>query len=178
VNEKQKLFVKHYLLDLNATKAAIAVGYSEKTAKQQGSRLLTNVDIKAEIEQKSIKRAEKLDLSAEKVLGELSKLAFSNMLDYIRVQDGDAYVDLSSMTREQAAAIQELTVEEYAEGRGEDKRDVKRTRFKLAEKRGALELLGKHLKLFTAKTEIKGLEDIAAILSKARARANVESVDA
>jgi phage terminase small subunit len=65
---KQKLFIKEYLVDLNATRAAISAGYSEKTAKQQGSRLLTNVDVKAELERLSTKRAEKLDISAEYVL--------------------------------------------------------------------------------------------------------------
>lgn len=66
---KQKLFVKEYLVDLNATRAATAAGYSEKTAKQQGSRLLTNVDVAAKLAEVSQKRAEKLDISAEYVLG-------------------------------------------------------------------------------------------------------------
>lgn len=166
-----KLFAREYCTDQNATRAAKTVGYSEHSASEQASRLLTKGNVKAEIDRILAERAKKLDISAEKVLGELSKLAFSNMLDYIKIQDGDAYVDLSAMTREQAAAMQEIIVEEYAEGRGEDKRDVKRTKFKLAEKRGALELLGKHLKLFTDRNEITGLEDFAAVLSKARARA-------
>lgn len=68
MNERQKLFVKHYLIEPNATKAAIAAGYSERTARKIGSRLLTNVDVKAELEQKSTKRAQKLDISAEYVL--------------------------------------------------------------------------------------------------------------
>lgn len=66
---KQKLFVKEYLVDLNATRAAIAAGYSGKTAKQQGSRLLTNVDVAAKLAESAQKRAEKLDISAEYVLG-------------------------------------------------------------------------------------------------------------
>ena len=73
MNEKQKLFVKHYLLDRNATKAAISAGYSEKTAKQQGSRLLTNVDVAAAISVSAQKIAEKLDISAEYVLGTIKQ---------------------------------------------------------------------------------------------------------
>lgn len=65
---KQRLFVVEYLKDLNATQAAIRAGYSEATAKQQGSRLLTNVDIQAEIATKVNKRMEKAELSAEYVL--------------------------------------------------------------------------------------------------------------
>ncbi len=153
---KQKLFVKEYLVDLNATRAAIAAGYSVNGADVAGSRLLGNVRVKAEIEQSLAKTCAKLDITVEKVLGELAKLGFSNMLDYIRVQDGEAYIDFSKLTREQAAAIQEVTVEEYSEGKGKEKRDIKRTKFKIAEKRGSLELLGKYLKLFTDKVEVAG----------------------
>jgi phage terminase small subunit len=73
MTRKQRFFVKEYLVDLNATRAAVAAGYSEKTAKQQGSRLLTNVDVASEIEQKSAKRAEKLAITAEYVLGTIKQ---------------------------------------------------------------------------------------------------------
>jgi len=155
---------------MNGTKAAISAGYKQKGAAVQASRMLTNPKIKSEIERILAERAKKLDISAEKVLGELAKMAFSNMQDYIRIQNGEAYIDLSTLTREQAAAIQEITSEVYTEGRGDDARDIKRTKFKLAEKRGALELLGKNLKLFTDKTEIAGLDELATMLSKARSR--------
>lgn len=150
MNPRQKQFVKEYLLEPNATKAAIAAGYSERTAYQIGSRLLKNVEVQQEINKTTQKLAAKLDLTTEKVLTELSHLGFSNMLDYITVQDSDAFVDLSRMTREQAAAIQEITVEDYKDGRGESARDIRKVKFRLAEKRGALELLGKHLRLFGA----------------------------
>ena len=74
--------------------------------------------------------------------------------DYIISENGDIDLDLSKMTREQAAAI-EVTVDQYTH-RGRPRRNgngfqsvSKRTRFKLADKQGALALLGKHLKLFT-----------------------------
>jgi phage terminase small subunit len=154
---RREIFIREYLKNLNATRAAIAAGYSEKTARAAASRLLTNVDIKKRVEEALAKKTDKLDISVERVLGELSKLAFSNMLDYMNTQqDGSAYTDLSKLTREQAAAIQEVTVDEYTEGRGKNSRNVKRTRVKLADKRGSLELLGKYLKLFTDRQEISG----------------------
>jgi len=153
---KQKLFIKEYLLDLNATRAYISAGYSKNGAEVSACRLLRNANVQAEIERSLAKTAQKLDLSAEKVLSELSKLAFSNMQDYIVVSDdGYAYADLSKMTREQAAAIQEITTDSYTErtGEGDETRVVKKCKFKLAEKRGCLELLGRYLKLFGDKSD-------------------------
>lgn len=84
-------------------------------------------------------------------------MGFSNMMDYVKVtSDGDGYVDLSELSREQAAAITEVTVDDYWEGRRDDAREIKRIRVKLADKKGPLELLGKHLKLFTEKYEHAG----------------------
>lgn len=65
---KQSLFVKEYLVDLNATQAAIRAGYSEKTAYSQGERLLRNVEVAAAIKIELDKRMNKVDISVEYVL--------------------------------------------------------------------------------------------------------------
>jgi phage terminase small subunit len=154
---RHAVFAREYVIDLNATRAAIAAGYSKKTAYSAGARLLRNVEVQKLIESLTEKRAAKLDITADRVLGELAKMAFANMDDYIKTTaTGDAFIDLSKLSRNHAAAIQEITVDEYTEGRGDEARQVKRTRFKLADKRGSLELLGKHLKLFTDKVEHGG----------------------
>lgn len=154
---KQVLFVAEYQIDTNATKAAVRAGYSPKTAKSQGQRLLTNVDVKAAIDKKLEKREQRLDITADRVLQELAKSGFANMLDYMTLtKDGEAFVDFSKLTRDQAAAIQEITVEEYVEGKGDDSRNVKRTKFKLMDKNGSLQMLGRHFKMFTDKVEHSG----------------------
>jgi hypothetical protein len=67
-----------------------------------------------------------------------------NMQDYIRIgRDGSPVLDFENLTRDQAAALQEVTVETYMEGRGENAREVKKVRFKLADKRAALVDLGR-----------------------------------
>lgn len=71
LNDKQKLFVKHYVKELNATNAAIAAGYSEKTARMQGCRLLTNDNISKAIANGLQKRMDKADIDAQYVLDEL-----------------------------------------------------------------------------------------------------------
>lgn len=157
---KQRLFVLEYLIDLNATKAAERAGYSKRTAQEQGSRLLSNAMVSAEIAAIQEKRFQRLGITADAVLQELAKIAFCNMFDYIAVTPtGEARVDLSRLTRDQAAAISEVTVEEFTERTGEGRdgfEKVKRIKFKLSDKRGALVDLGRHLKLFTEKVEVEG----------------------
>lgn len=157
LSEKQGQFVREYLIDLNATQAAIRAGYSKKTARSQGQRLLTNVDIAEAIAEAQQERAERTEITADRVLEELGKIGFANMQDYIRVTpDGDAYIDLSKLTREQAAALSEVTVEDFTEGRGDDARDVRRVKVKLIDKRAALVDIGKHLGMFIERKEVTG----------------------
>ena len=172
-NSRHEIFAREYVKDLNGTRAAIAVGYSAKTADAAASRLLSNVKVQTLVATLTKKHADKLDLSAEKVLSELSRMGFSNFLDYVNItEEGDAFVDLSSLTQEQAAAIQEVTVNEYVEGKGKHARKVKRTKLKLVDKIRSLDLLGRHLKLFTEKVEVSGLEGLPERLEEARKRKN------
>jgi hypothetical protein len=71
VTPKQKRFVDEYLLDPNATQAAIRAGYSPKTARAIGSRLLTDVDIAATIEKAQAKRSERVEITADQILKDL-----------------------------------------------------------------------------------------------------------
>jgi phage terminase small subunit len=99
------------------------------------------------------------------VLRELALIGFANMADYMRAgPDGDPYLDFSALTRDQAGALSEVTVEDFKEGRGENARDVRRVKFKLADKRAALVDLGKHLKLFTDRVEHTGGESPVSIV--------------
>lgn len=72
---KQSLFVKEYLIDLNATQAAIRAGYSEKTAQEQGSRLLSNVIVSQAVNQAQAERSEKLEVTADWVLERLKLIS-------------------------------------------------------------------------------------------------------
>lgn len=157
---KQAAFVGFYLGDAkgNATKAAILAGYSKKTAGSIGDENLKKPAISAAIAKRRAAIEKKLEISQERIAGELALLGFANMLDYIRVTDrGEPFVDLSELTREQAAAVAEATVDDYVDGRGEDARDVRRVRIKLADKRQALMDLAKLLGLIVpSKHELTG----------------------
>lgn len=169
LNLQQAKFLKEYLKSGNATEAAIKAGYSEKTAAQQGYDLLRNPQITAAVN-KTLKR---LEISAENVLAELAKLAFSNMGDFVAPNaDGTQLVpDFSALTRDQMAAIQEIKVDETGGGGGDGKRErIQRTTFKLADKGLNLERLGRHLKLFTDKIEVTAADEIIRKLTEGRKR--------
>ncbi|MDG6310861.1 terminase small subunit, partial [Glaesserella parasuis] len=68
LTDKQQRFVEEYLIDLNATQAAIRAGYSEKTARSIGQRLLTFVDIQEAIQEAQNKRAERVNVTQDDVL--------------------------------------------------------------------------------------------------------------
>lgn len=136
---KQARFVEEYLLSLNAKQAAIRAGYSQKTAQVIGNENLTKPLVQRAIADARAKLSAKLQVEREDLLRELLKIAFANSLDYMRVlPNGEPAVDFSALTRDQAAAIAEFQVDDYIDGRGEDAREVKRVRFKLGDKRGAI----------------------------------------
>lgn len=136
-----------------------------------GSRLARKKPIAAYIRYVRDKIKARMELTPERVLAELSALAYGNMADFVVIQeDGSAVTDLSGLTREQAASLQEVTIDVYTEGRGESSVSVKSTKIKLAPKVGALELLGKHFKLFTDVVENTNVTDAEKEITAARSR--------
>jgi phage terminase small subunit len=119
------------------------------TVEKRACELLKNGKVAGRIAALRAEISKRLEITADKVVRELALIGFANMADYIKTQDdGSAYVDLSKLTREQAAAIGEVTSETYFEGKGDEAVPVKRTKFKLSDKRAALVDLGRHLGLF------------------------------
>lgn len=154
---KQKHFCKEYIIDKNATQAAIRAGYSSNCAQQISADLMKNEIIQEKISFELQGQLSRADITAERVILELGKLAFSNMDDFVTIDEsGDAVVDLSLLTRDQAAALSEITVDEYTEGKGEGARDVKKVKIKLSDKHGSLTTLARYFKLLTDKVEHSG----------------------
>lgn len=146
---KQKRFVEEYLIDLNATQAAIRAGYSKKTAHSQGQRLLKNVEISAMIEKAISERSERTQVTADEVIREYARLAFSDMLDYVSFgPSGVAIRDSKELDEDAARAIAEVS-----ESKSQSGGSIK---FKLHSKTEALQALGRHLKLFVDRVEHSG----------------------
>lgn len=139
---RQQAFIEHYVVCKNASEAARQAGYSPKDANVNGPRLLANDSIRAEIDRRLAKIAEKLEITAERIEAEMAKTAFCNMGDFIG-PDGLPLSDFRGLSRDQTAAIRGYTIEEFKDGRS-DKREVRRIKFMLWDKDKNLENLAKH----------------------------------
>ena len=134
---KQRRFVQEYLVDLNATAAAKRAGYSEKTAYSMGQRLLKNVEIQAAIQKRRGELQDKLEITQERVIAELAKVAFANGTMYAKVTGGNVVlIETDRLTEDQRAAVS---------GIKEGKFGIEVSTY---DKVKALELLGKYLGAF------------------------------
>ena len=146
LTEKQKRFCDEYLIDLNATQAAIRAGYSAKTADPQGVRLLGNVRVRAYVDERLAEQSKRTGITADRVLRELAKVGFANAQDIINFGDATLKGDTVS---DDTAAIMSVKVKTIPTENGEGvEREIK-----LYDKIKALELLGKRFALFTDKIE-------------------------
>ena len=142
LTRKQALFVQEYLLDLNATQAAIRAGYSKKSAKEIGHENLTKPNIEAAIQAGMNSRAERTEITADRVVEELAIVAFSNAADFFEWgPKGIKVKDMNTLTTEQRRVVAEVseTVTQFGGT----------VRVKLADKLKALEMIGRHLGMFT-----------------------------
>ena len=151
---KQQLFVAEYLVDLNATQAAIRAGYSPKTSEQQGSRLLSNAKVQEAIQTARNDRSSRLQVTADRVLEEYAKIAF---FDPRRLYDSKGQpIDLRSLDDDTAAAIVGLEITEEFAGEEEELRAIIVKKYRLADKVRALDSIARHLGMFQDKLQIGG----------------------
>lgn len=168
----EELFCRKYVaFDGNGTRAAKAAGAPLAGAHNWASKKLRLIKIQQRIAKLEAEQLSKYEVSQAHILSELSKMGFANMDDYIRVnEEGLPITDFSELTRSQAAAITSITVDTYVEGRGDEAREVRRVKFTLADKPKSLELLGRHLKMFTDNVNVTNLDELAATISERRSR--------
>lgn len=145
---KQKRFCEEYLIDKNATQAAIRAGYSEGSANVIGCENLTKPNIADYIQKAIAEQSKRTLITADRVLEELAKLAFFNMADVL--DDTGAMKPLNTWSRDSLAVVQEVTDDTL---KSEEETTLLRRKVKLSDKKASLELLGRHLKLFTDKVE-------------------------
>lgn len=149
LNARQQRFVEEYLVDLNATQAAIRVGYSKKTAAEQASRLLTNVKIAEAVAEGRAKLSQRTGITQDRVLQEYARIAFSNMKEFAAFgPDGVKLKDLEDMDDDAARCVAEVSESTSKDGGS--------IRFKLHDKKGALDSIARHLGMFTDRLAVGG----------------------
>jgi phage terminase small subunit len=148
ITEKEKLFCIEFIKDFNATRSAIEVGYSEKSASTLAGRLLKKVHIQSYISFLIKKRQEEVNFDANEVLRRLAILARGNLSKFVKPSpDRDGFnilIDKDALTEDDMYCLSEITTEEYVEGKDEDAKTIKKTKLKLCDRLKALELAGKH----------------------------------
>lgn len=152
MTKKQKRFVEEYLIDLNATQAAIRAGYSPGTAQEQSSRLLSNVMIKTAVAKAMAERSKRTGINQDRVLQELARIGFARITDVMDPTTAKIKEDASD---DDLACIQSVKIKPNEWG---TEREVK-----LCDKKAALELIGRHLGMWNDKLDIKGVEGVVIV---------------
>ena len=152
LTEKQKRFVEEYLVDLNATQAALRAGYSERTAYSIGQENLKKSEIVKQIAERRAELQQETEITQQRVLKEYARLAF---LDPRKLfHDDGRPKNITELDDDTAAALTGLDVQEVYEGSGDDREFVGFIKkYKLADKKGALDSIAKHLGMFVDKVE-------------------------
>lgn len=152
----QRLFVTEYLVDLNATQAAIRAGYSKKSASRQGVDLLQIPHVAEAIRQRQAKRLSKVEATAERVLDELARIAFADLRDVATWTGSSVQLRPSDDIPPNAA----IAIESVASGQWGPK-------ITLHSKTKALELLAKHHGLLVDRVKVENPEDVARQFAEA-----------
>ncbi|MCG5533114.1 terminase small subunit [Halorhodospira sp. 9621] len=149
LTDRQRRFVKEYLIDANASKAAVRAGYSEKTASRIGPELLGKPWVRAEIDKGQSQRAQKLEITAERVIEELARVAMADPRKLFR-EDGSPK-PVQELDDHTAAALSRVKV------RAIPGSEAQVLEYRLIDKNQALDKLMKHVGGYKADNEQRGM---------------------
>lgn len=169
---KQRRFGEEYLIDLNATQAAIRAGYSERTAYSIGEENLKKPEIAEFIAERQAERSKRTEITADRVLQEFAKIGFGD-LRRIFTESGGLRLP-TEMDDETAASVASIEVVVRPSGMvdGDGNREVEHVhKIKAWDKVAALTQMGRHLGMFNDKLELGLNEETATRLALARQRA-------
>ncbi len=161
---KQQRFVEEYLIDLNATQAAIRAGYSAKTANEQGARLLANVSVRAAIAEAKTKRSEETEVNAAWLLARLAQESVADIADIYDDRGNLRPVKDWPMIWRQGL-VAGVEVETIGEGAGHV------TKIKISDRVKRLELIGKHIDVQAFKEKVEHTGGISITVSPEDAKA-------
>ena len=172
IKAKRKLFALEYIVDFNGTQAAIRAGYAKRSAKQQGSRLLTYDDVQDEIKKQIEARSTRTEITADRVIQEYAAVAFGNMKDAMEwgataIKDDQGKVlgsmpyvvlkDSKDLPQDVSAAVAEVKVVSTQHGQT--------VALKMHNKLPALDALAKHTGVYNPEDEGEDAEPVKATFS-------------
>lgn len=173
LNPKQTLFCEEYLKDLNATQAAIRAGYSERTANEQGARLLAHVSVSERINELKAARSKAVKIDAEYVLKQLADFQQAEIEEIIN--DDGALKDVSEWPSHWQRMVVGIDVEELFEGRGKDRERIGCVKkVKIMDRAKVMEMMGRHINVgaYAQRIDVHHHKDGASALAAARNRMN------
>ncbi|WP_313461634.1 terminase small subunit [Pseudomonas nitroreducens] len=155
LTNKQRRFVEEYLVDLNATQAAIRAGYSERRASEIGSQNLRKPEIAAAIQEAMQARASRTEIDADYVLRRMVEIDQMDVLDIM--SDDMQLKPVSQWPKVWRQYLSGFDLAEMFEGRGDDREMVGLLKkIKWPDKVKNLELLGRHFGMFTDNVALSG----------------------
>lgn len=189
---KQKRFVDEYLVDLNATQAAIRCGYAPGSAEVQGCRLLSNAKIAEAVQKAMDSRAARTEITADRVLSELAKIGFADIRRAIKWYsqtnvaaidddpDSQALVDEGAVRFAVQNQVELVSSDEIDDATAAAIAEIGQSstgalKVKLHDKRAALVDIGKHLGMFKERVEHTG-KDGGAIEFEQKVKEDADAV--
>lgn len=175
---KQRAFVREYLVDLNATQAAIRAGYSEDTAYAIGAENLRKPQLASAIDAAMKLRSERTQITADMVLKELAKIGFADIRRAVKWQSsliteednpegGDTVIFKTIVTNNvQLVSSEEIDDETAAAVSEISQNATGGLKIKLHDKRAALVDIGKHLGMFTDRVQLSGEVAVTSVTRK------------
>jgi phage terminase small subunit len=167
---KQKRFVEEYLIDLNATQAAIRAAYSKKNADKIGHELLGKTRVSEAIKEAMDKRSQRTEITQDRVLQELAKVGFADIKNFLsfntalttvgydnkggRIVDYVHVVQLKDSDEIDGTVVSEVSLKDG------------QLKFKLHDKMKALQDIGRHLGMFKDKVEHSGETSLTVVFDK------------
>jgi len=167
---KQRLFVAEYLIDLNATKAAIRAGYSTRTAEWIGHQQLKKTQVSSAIQKAMDERAKRIGITQDRVLLEYARIAF---YDPRKLVDANGkIIPFANLDEDTARAVVSFDMVSM------EKSESELVKVRLADKLAALNSLARHLGMFNDKMTVEVKGGLAERLARMREKRNASHADA
>lgn len=153
LTDKQEMFCREYLIDLNATQAAIRAGYSVKTANRTASENMSKPDVQSRIAELKAQRIDRIDIDADYVLLRLVEIDQMDVLDILN--DDGSLKQISLWPKAWRTSLTGLDISTTVQNFDEETAETILKKVKWPDKVKNLELLGKHIKVQAFKEQVE-----------------------